>query len=277
MVSRNDPEKLNCHRSTIHFMQTPNLNNALDFSGKVSLITGGSRGIGAGIARRFAEAGGSVVVSYVKGEQAAQEVVAQIRAANGLAQAIQADVTLAHDVDRMISHVVEQYGRLDVLVNNAGTYPVSTLLEVSDAEWEQVLAANLTGTHFCTQRAARAMVALSEQAESNHGSGAIVNISSIEATSTASCPQPLFRSQSWSGAVYAQRSLGTGRAWDPSKCGSTRSNRSARAGTRMAGGSAELAGARSAGASWNSGRHCRRLHLPGLSSGSLDYRRNTHC
>jgi NAD(P)-dependent dehydrogenase (short-subunit alcohol dehydrogenase family) len=185
MVSRNDPEKLNCHRSTILFMQTPNLNSALDFSGKVSLITGGSRGIGAGIARRFAEAGGSVVVSYVKGEQAAQEVVAQIRAADGQAQAIQADVTLAHDVDRMISHVVEQYGRLDVLVNNAGTYPVSTLLEVSDAEWEQVLAANLTGTHLCTQRAARAMVALSEQAESKHGSGSIVNISSIEATSTA--------------------------------------------------------------------------------------------
>ena len=87
-------------------MHTPNLTNALDFSGKVSLITGGSRGIGAGIARRFAEAGGSVVVSYVKGEQAAQEVVAQIRAANGLAQAIQADVTLAHDVDRMISQTL---------------------------------------------------------------------------------------------------------------------------------------------------------------------------
>ena len=72
-----------------------------------------------------------------------------------------------------------------MLVNNAGTYPVSALLEVSDAEWEQVVAANLTGTHLCTQRAARAMAALSAQAEGEQGSGTIVNISSIEATSTA--------------------------------------------------------------------------------------------
>ncbi len=163
---------------------TPSLTTALDFSGRLCLVTGGSRGIGAGIARRFAEAGASVVVSYFRGETAAQEVVAQIHAAGGQAQAIQADVTRPADVDRMINQTVEQQGRLDVLVNNAGIYPVSGLLEVSDAEWEQVLAANLTGTHFCTQRGAKAMVELSGMQEGNQSSGSIVNISSIEGTST---------------------------------------------------------------------------------------------
>ena len=166
-------------------MHAPNLAGALDFSGKVALITGGSRGIGAGIAGRFAEAGASVVVSYSQAQQAAHKVVAQIRAAHGLAEAIQADVTRAPDVDRLISQTVALCGRLDVLVNNAGIYPVSSLLDMTDLEWEQVLAANLTGTHLCTQRAARAMLALSEQRDENESSGTIINISSIEATSTA--------------------------------------------------------------------------------------------
>ena len=165
--------------------RAPELESALSFAGKVALISGGGRGIGAGISKRFAEAGASVVVSYVQAEEAAQEVVDQIQKLGGQALAIQADVSLADDVERLVSQTVDRCGRLDVLVNNAGIYPLSPLLEMADDEWEQVLAANLTGTHLCTQRAARAMIELSAQRKSSESSGSIINISSIEAASTA--------------------------------------------------------------------------------------------
>ena len=166
-------------------MHTPDLATALDFDGKVVLITGGSRGIGAGIARRFAEAGASVVVNYAQAAQAASAVVGQILAAGGQARAMQADITRAADVERLITETVAQCGRLDVLVNNAGIYPVSPLLDMADSEWEQVLAANLTGTHLCTKRAAQAMINWAEQHDDRESGLAIINISSIEATSTA--------------------------------------------------------------------------------------------
>ena len=170
----------------------PDLATALDFSGKVALISGGSRGIGAGIARRFAQAGASVIVTYVQAAQAAEEVGEQIQAAGGQGEAIQADVTRAADVERLIAHTVAQYERLDALVNNAGIYPVSELLTMADSEWEQVIGVNLSATHLCTQRAARAMmrsIALqlepSKRQEENDANGSIINISSIEASATA--------------------------------------------------------------------------------------------
>ncbi|MCY3991153.1 MAG: SDR family NAD(P)-dependent oxidoreductase [Caldilineaceae bacterium] len=165
--------------------RAPELESALNFAGKVAVISGGGRGIGAGISKRFAEAGASVVVSYVQAEEAAQGVVEQILATGGQARVIQADVSRAEDVEWLISQTVEACGRLDVLVNNAGVYPLSPLLEMADDEWEQVLAANLTGTHNCTQRAARAMIELAAGRNDSEGSGSIINISSIEATSTA--------------------------------------------------------------------------------------------
>ena len=165
--------------------RAPELESALNFAGKVALISGGGRGIGAGISKRFAEAGATVVVSYLQAEEAALEVVEQIQATGGQAQIIQADVSRADDVERLISQTVERCGRLDVLVNNAGVYPLSPLLDMADDEWEQVLAANLTGTHTCTQRAARAMIELSARRNDSESSGSIINISSIEAASTA--------------------------------------------------------------------------------------------
>ena len=165
--------------------QAPELDSALNFSGKVALISGGSRGIGAGISKRFAEAGASVVISYVQAEEAAKEVVGQILTAGGVAEVIQADVSRADDAERLIFQTVERCGRLDVLVNNAGVYPLSPLLEMADDEWNHVLAANLTGTHNCTQRAARAMIELSARPGNSECNGSIINISSIEAASTA--------------------------------------------------------------------------------------------
>ncbi len=108
-------------------MKIPNVATALDFSDRVVLITGGSRGIGAGIARRFGETGASVVIGYSQTEQHAQEVADQVRANGGDALAVQADLRLAGDVDRLIRRAVAQRGQLDVLINNAGIYPISPL------------------------------------------------------------------------------------------------------------------------------------------------------
>ena len=165
--------------------QVPELTNILDFSGSVVLVSGGSRGIGAGIARRFASLGASVVISFVQAEATATEVVEGIKLEGGQAVALQADVSLAMDVDRLIAQVLEKCGRLDVLVNNAGTYPLSPLLDMADSEWDQVLAANLTGTHLCTQRAAKAMIELKAKSVEPWNGASIINISSIEAASPA--------------------------------------------------------------------------------------------
>ena len=102
--------------------RAPELGSAFSFAGRVALISGGGRGIGAGISKRFAEAGAAVVVGYARAEAAAQEVVEQIQAAGGKAQAVRADVSRTDDVDRLISQTLERFGRLDVLVNNAGAY-----------------------------------------------------------------------------------------------------------------------------------------------------------
>ena len=166
-------------------MRVPALSTALDFSGKVILLTGGSRGIGAGIARRFAQAGASVVLTFAQDARSAEKVVEQIGAAGGQAVMMQGDVTVAADVEHLIAQTVAAYGGLDILINNAGIYPLSPLLSMPNTEWEQVIATNLSGTHLCTQRAAQMMIELAQQQAETDPSGAVINISSIEASATA--------------------------------------------------------------------------------------------
>lgn len=150
----------------------------LDFTDRVVLITGAARGIGAGIARRFAQAGAAVAINYRSSEADAAALVVAIQSAGGEAAAFQADVTQREDVARLIDSVVARLGRLDVLINNAGSYPSNDLLEMPDAEWNAVIASNLRSVHLCTQLAARQMIAQGE-------GGAIVNLTTIEAFSPA--------------------------------------------------------------------------------------------
>ncbi len=152
--------------------------NLLDFSGKTALVTGSGSGLGTGIAIRFAQAGAAVVVNYRSSADGAQAVVAQIKARGGKAIAIQADVTRRGDVERLIEQTAVAFGRLDVLVNNAGVYPLSPLLEMSEAEWDDVINANLRSVFLCTQTAAKQMIAQGE-------GGAIINIASIEGENPA--------------------------------------------------------------------------------------------
>ena len=138
--------------------------------GRVALVTGAGRGIGRGIALELARAGCRVAVNYVTEPEQADATVTEIRAAGAQAVAIQADVSVASAVTTMIARVVVEFGGLDILVNNAGIQTLKPLLDVTEAEWDSVIATNLKGCFLCTQAAARYM--------KDHGGGSIVNIGS---------------------------------------------------------------------------------------------------
>ena len=154
------------------------IDKLLDLSGKSVLVTGAGRGIGAGIARRFAEAGAAVVVNYRASAAGAEAVAQEIRDAGGTVAAIQADVTRRAQVEHLVAATVSAHGGLDILINNAGIYPVSTLVEMPEEEWDAVVDANLKSVHLATQAAAARMI------EAGTG-GAIVNIASVEGHSPA--------------------------------------------------------------------------------------------
>jgi glucose 1-dehydrogenase len=156
----------------------PSPGELLDFNAKVVLVTGGGRGLGAEIAARFARAGADLVVSYRDSEAGARRVVDKARALGCRAEAVRADISRQEEADALIAAAVDRFGGLDVLVNNAGTYPLSSLLEMEIAEWERVLDTNLRGVHLCTQAASRRMIRRAR-------GGAVVNIASIEAENPA--------------------------------------------------------------------------------------------
>jgi NAD(P)-dependent dehydrogenase (short-subunit alcohol dehydrogenase family) len=159
-------------------MSVPVPQEILDFSGKVVIVTGSGSGMGSGIAARFAQAGASVVVNYMKSEDGAKKLAADIQAQGGKAVAVQADVTKKEDAQRLVAEAVKAFGRVDVLVNNAGIYPLHSLLEMSEEDWDLVVDANLKSAFLCIQAVARQMIAQGD-------GGAIVNISSIEGVNPA--------------------------------------------------------------------------------------------
>jgi glucose 1-dehydrogenase len=139
---------------------------------KVAIVTGGTSGIGRAIALAFGAAGASVTVNFRKSPEAADEVVGQLEAVGGKGLAVHADVTKADEVGAMVARTVEEFGRLDVMVNNAGMETKMPFLETPLEVWEEVLAVNLTGPWLGCQAAARQMVG-------QNGGGRIVNISSV--------------------------------------------------------------------------------------------------
>jgi L-rhamnose 1-dehydrogenase len=148
-----------------------------DLTGKVALVTGGSRGIGRGICLRLAEAGAKVVVNAHSAEsrdENAAEVVATIAKNGGEAIAVAADVSVKAEVDAMIAETVEGFGSLDILVNNAGICPFHEFLTMPEELWDRVQDVNLKGVFLCSQAAANQMIA-------QGNGGRIVSISSISA------------------------------------------------------------------------------------------------
>src|SRR5947199_2106768 len=128
-----------------------------ELAGKVALVTGGSRGIGAAIAKRLAADGASVAVTYSKGADAAASVVKAIEHAGGKAIAIQADATNAGAVEAAVEKTVATFGRLDVLVNNAGTAIPKTFEETTLEEMDRLIDINVRGVFVATQAALKHM------------------------------------------------------------------------------------------------------------------------
>jgi 3-oxoacyl-[acyl-carrier protein] reductase len=129
------------------------MNNGQEFSGKVALVTGGSRGIGAAIAKRLAADGGTVAITYTKGGDAAASVIKEIERAGGKAISIQADAADAGAVRAAVEKTVATFGRLDILVNNAGTAIPKPFEEATLEEMNQVIDINLRGVFVATQAA----------------------------------------------------------------------------------------------------------------------------
>ena len=115
-------------------------------AGQVAVVTGGSRGIGRATVQRLAEAGANIVVNYLRNEQAAEESAAQARAAGVLAATVRADVGRLDEAHRLVETALRQFGRLDLLVANAGIWEGAPIHEMPEHLWDRVLEANLRGT-----------------------------------------------------------------------------------------------------------------------------------
>ncbi|MEB3272557.1 MAG: 3-oxoacyl-[acyl-carrier-protein] reductase [Prochlorothrix sp.] len=138
---------------------------------KVALVTGASRGIGRAIALALAEEGAKVVINYASSSGAADEVVAKIEAAGGEAIAVQADVSEEEQVERLFKAAIDRWGRVDVLVNNAGITRDTLLMRMKTPDWQAVINLNLTGVFLCSRAASKVML--------KQRSGRIINIASV--------------------------------------------------------------------------------------------------
>jgi len=161
---------------------------------KVSIITGGASGMGRVAAQMFAAEGARVVVADVT-EEAAESVVADVKAAGGQATAVVADVSKEADARRMVDHAIATYGRVDVLYNNAGIMPQAdhSVIDTSVEDWDRVMAVNVRGVFLGCKYAIPKMV--------EQGSGSVINISSFVALVGCSNPQDAYTASK--GAVLA--------------------------------------------------------------------------
>ncbi|RDV04393.1 SDR family NAD(P)-dependent oxidoreductase [Undibacter mobilis] len=169
-----------------------------DLKGKVAVVTGASKGIGAGIARKFAAAGASVVVNYASSKEGAERVVNEITASGGRAIAVQGDMSKAADVKRLFAESTKAFGKLDVLVNNAGVYAFATLEDINEQEFYRHFNINVLGPILATQEALKHF---------GNSGGSVINISSL--ASTLSLPATAVYSATKSALDSVTRVLST--------------------------------------------------------------------
>lgn len=150
-----------------------NLNKLLDLSGKTAIVTGGSRGIGLGIATRLAEAGANVVIASLS-EEGMNEALKGLVSKGWKAKGVKADVSKEEDVKNMIEFAVDNFGSLDIMVNNAGIFPSVLVSAMSKENFDKVISTNLGGVFLCTKYSAEQMVKQGK-------GGKIINVTSIDA------------------------------------------------------------------------------------------------
>src|SRR6266545_920139 len=144
-------------------------------NGKVAVITGASKGIGAGIAKQFAAEGASVVVNYASAKQDADRVVDEISKRGGKAIAIQANVAKKAEIERLFAEAEKAFGKIDILVNNAGVYEFVPLEDVSEKQFHRMFDTNVLGMLLVTQEALKHF---------NSDGGSIINIGSLASSLT---------------------------------------------------------------------------------------------
>lgn len=142
-----------------------------DLSDKVAVITGSSRGIGAGIAKTLAARGAKVVINHRRSPEAAEEVASAITTGGGQVTVIQADVSQMDEAQRLIKESIDTYGQIDILVNNAGTTRDKLIMQMTPDEWDLVLRTNLSSVYYCAKAVIRPMM--------KKRKGRIINITSV--------------------------------------------------------------------------------------------------
>ena len=148
-----------------------------DLKGKVAVVTGAARGIGAEIAKRLAAAGADVAVCDLKAEWCG-ETAAAVEALGAKSMAVGVDVSASAEVDACVKSVIERFGRIDIMVNNAGITKDGLLMRMSDADWDAVLNVNLKGTFLFTRAVSRPMMK-NKGADGAPAGGSIINIASV--------------------------------------------------------------------------------------------------
>lgn len=136
--------------------------------GKIAIVTGASRGIGREIALKLGKLGAAVVVNYVSNYELAEEAVSEIMKMGGQAEHVQADIRNTHEIETLFDSAIEQFGAVNILVNNAGTILYKRVEEVTEEEFDNIFASNVKGLFFACQQAAKKMA----------DGGKIINISS---------------------------------------------------------------------------------------------------
>ena len=144
----------------------------MNLKGKVAIVTGGNSGIGLAIVLELAKQGANIVIDYVSHPEATEAVERQVAALGDQAIGIKADVSKVGDLQNLIDVAVQRFGRLDIMVNNAGIETRTSVLDTTEEQYEKVLAINLKSAFFGTQLAARQMI-------KQGGGGRIINISSV--------------------------------------------------------------------------------------------------
>jgi len=144
-----------------------------ELTGKTAIVTGASKGIGAGIAKALGAAGAAVVVNYASDKAGAEKVVSEITAKGGRAVAVHADMAKAADVTRLFDEAAKAFGELDVLVNNAGVYQFAALEEVTEEQYRRQFDINVLGPLLATREALKHF---------GPNGGSVINVSSVAST-----------------------------------------------------------------------------------------------